>query len=369
MGKKQLVDLQINEVSGVDKAANLRTFLVIKSAGTTTDTLVEKLTKATKAFGTLIGLTKEAGGAQDLYAVLQAQEVKESKWDRHDAMYDLFYPLMESVDSICDDATCVDKVTAVKNSLQQFSDLTIASGIVKNDDYNEDLKLFAKEFTNITSPEFIEKSKFSVEPTRVEAMQQCVDMVKALVEALPVNKSEEQGGVEMTPEEIKKAQDEAIQKAVEVAVAKALETSATENTSLKKQLEDLQKSQAEQVETLQKAAFVSIAKELKSVDADETKLGDLLFKCSTKLEKADYDTLEGILKSAEGRIAEGELLKTCGGDGSGSAPVGSDAKKKADAAAATLMAADPKLTKEQAFSKALSADPDLYVAYSKAING
>ena len=360
MGKKQLVDLQINEVSGVDKAANLRTFLVIKSENST-ESFTDKIKKAVKAFGTSIGITKEVGGAQDLYSVLQAQEAKEAKWDRHDAMYNLFYPLMDSVDSICADATCVDKITAVKTSLQQFSDLILSSGIVKNDGYVEALKTFAKEFATITDPEFISKTKFSVDSMHIEAMQQCVDMVKSYVEALPdpVSKSNgNEGGVEMTPEEIKKAVDE--------QVAKALADKNAENVLLKQQVADLQKAQADQISTLQKAAFVSIAKDLKGIEGDADKLGGLLHKCSTKLEKADYDALESILKSAQARITEGDLLKEVGGSGENPSK-GSDAKAKVDAKATELMTADPKLTKEQAFVKALSADPKLYAEYAKSL--
>ena len=162
----------------------------------------------------------------------------------------------------------------------------------------------------------------------------------------------------MTSEEIKKAVDE--------QVAKALADKNAENVLLKQQVADLQKAQADQIAALQKAAFVSIAKDLKGIEGDAGKLGDLLHKCSTKLEKEDYDALEGILKSAQARISEGDLLIEVGGSGE-NLTKGTDVKVKADAKATELMASDPKLTKEQAFVKALSADPKLYAEYAKSL--
>lgn len=359
--KTQLVDLSINEVSGVDKAANMRTFLVVKSANASTDTFKDKLTKAAKAFGTAIGIVKEDGGAMDMYAVLQEQTAMDNRWDRHDTMYDLFYPLMESIDSICEDATCTDKTTAVKTSLQQFSDLMISSGIIKSTDYTDSLKKFSEEFAQITDPAFIEKSKFSIDDTHLQAMQLCVDMVKQAVEALPgkVNSESKGGEDDMKPEEIKKAVDEAVAKAVETATT----TLQKENTDLKESLATLKKSQDEQLMNIQKSAHVAFFKDLKGLEGDDVEMGAILFKCSVALEKADFEKLQSVLKTANERIVTGDLLKEVGAEGEGSEST--DVVKQVEAAAAELRKADASLTKEQAFTKALSNDPKLYAAYSR----
>jgi hypothetical protein len=354
---KKLVDLEITEVSGVDKAANKRTFLVIKSEGPA-ETFAEKISKAVKTFAKSVGISKEDGGAKDLYAVLQTQAEKEAKWDRHDKMYELFYPLMESVDSICSDATVVDKIAAIKVSMQQFSDACLASGIVKSEEYLEGLSLFAKEFATIVDKDFIAKSNFAIDSMHVEALQCCVEMVKEFSEKVPVNKSEEhEGGNEMSPEELKKSVDEAVQK--------ALEAKNAENEILKKTVEDLQKAQTEQLAVLRKSQFVNVAKAFNAVDGDSDKLGGILMKCSDKLEKEDYEVLEGIFKSAQERISKGDLLKEFGSgeEGSGNS---SEVTKKVEAAAEELRKADASLTKEQAVTKVLSANPKLYAEYSKA---
>lgn len=354
---KQLVDLQINEVSGVDKAANQRTFVVVKSAST--DSFVDKISKAVKAFGATVGIVKEDGGAMDLYTVMQERAEEDLRWERHDQMYDLFYPLMDSIDSICADPTVVDKVSAVKTSLQQFSDVMISSGIIKSDDYNAALKKFYEEFKDIVTPAFIAKTKFSIDDTHLQAMQLCVDMVKQAVEALPqeVNKSNEGGENDMKPEEIQKAVDAA----VAAAVTKAVGDVQKENTSLKEELASLKKSQAEQEVAIQKASHVSFFKTLKGLEGDADKLGEILFKCSTALEKEDFELLQNVLKSSSEKIVSGELLKEAGTEGSDT--TSSDVVKRVEAAAVELQKADPKLSKEQAFAKALTSDPKLYAEY------
>ena len=280
MAKKQLVELQINEVSGVDKAANLRTFLIIKGAGGEETSFADKVKAAVEAFGKSLGLVKD----------------------------------------------------------------------------NAEVATVVEEFTKKMKADFPMPMAEDKDPKKDPSEDPMVD---------PKKKEEikKTGGDEMTPEQIQKSIDDA----VAAAIVKATENVTAENTSLKKQLDDLQKSQSEQLVNLQKAAFVTVAKGFDKVEADASKLGDLLFKCSTKLEKADYEALEGMLKAANERIAEGDLLKEAGSSSEDIAKGEKAVIEKVNAAAAKLMSADPKLTKEMAFTKALSDDPKLYAEYSKTV--
>ena len=87
----------------------------------------------------------------------------------------------------------------------------------------------------------------------------------------------------------------------------------------------------------------------------------------SKIEKAlkddEWEKLAETLKAADAAIAEGDLFKEIG---RGESPdAGGSNLAKLNAKAEELRKADPKLTSEQAFAKALKENPALYTAHAE----
>jgi len=133
-------------------------------------------------------------------------------------------------------------------------------------------------------------------------------------------------------------------------VRKRIEEAEKRNTELEKRLN-------EQIEKAEIAEFVKKAEtftNLPNMKPDE--FGPVLRNLS-KVE--GYDKLETVLVAANKALGESELFKAKGEDGG----IENGALAKLQAKADELRKSDPKLTREQAFAKAVEDNPDLYVEY------
>lgn len=166
------------------------------------------------------------------------------------------------------------------------------------------------------------------------------EMDQAMIEAEVKKRLDERLG------EIQKVQDELIEKKV---------------NDLLKRNEDLEKALEIEKDHRITVAFITKANTLPNSGTAAGDLANLLKKVSQKAPD-EYPALIAILDTYEKKISENNvLLKEIGGN---EAPV-NDAYAGLETLANDIQKADPKLTKEQAFAKAMDARPDLYREYKK----
>lgn len=178
--------------------------------------------------------------------------------------------------------------------------------------------------------------------------------------------------------------EESVVKEVEDALAKAAEKAELEKADLppavKAALEKAEADRAEDRKRIAKAEadakaerdarlnkeFVAKAEEFKGLTVEPAKLGPILKAASEKLDKADFEELERVLKAADEQVAKSELFKEAGANGTVT-PSGAyeEATKKAE----EIRKSDSKLTQEQALEKAFEADPALQERYLAEMRG
>lgn len=177
---------------------------------------------------------------------------------------------------------------------------------------------------------------------------------------------------------------EAVVKEVEDALTKAAEKAELEKADLPPAVKAaLEKAETKEAEALQKAEeaeriakeerdnrlnkeFIAKAEGFEALSIEAPKFGPILKAVHDKLEKADAEEIERVLKAADEQIAKGELFKEAGRSG-GAAPGG--AFEEATQKAEDIRKADPKLSKEQALEKAFDADPALQERYLAEVRG
>lgn len=186
--------------------------------------------------------------------------------------------------------------------------------------------------------------------------------VELIEEVVARGKTEKAGGadkemiaktdLEGLPEEVKTSV-EALWKEHKEAVKKAEELEET----LKK----------ERDERLKKEFIQKAEKEFKHLPVKADEFGLLLKSMAAKLDTDEYQRLTDLLGSVEETIREGEILKERGSDGS--LPTGGVMERIEAQAKEMVQKSDGELTKEQAVSKILSMDKNLYEEYINEVNG
>lgn len=92
-------------------------------------------------------------------------------------------------------------------------------------------------------------------------------------------------------------------------------------------------------------------------------LAPILKEASQKLDPETFEKLESLFEAAEERVSKGDLFKEMGRTGLGKAEPNSDAYTKILAKADELVEKNSDLSPEAAFDKAMRANPDLYNEY------
>ena len=305
---KKLVDIKIEEVSAVDKGANGRKFLIIKRAKP------DEFTKKT------------------LDEIIESQEARDKFWKVVHAFY-------ESIDSIIYDSDLSEneKADQVRTSADQFGKKLneLAPSLAKRLDVDAlvseaevKIKKGGKNMDWEDVLKGIEDDK--VKDAVVEKVSELEKSIKDL---------QSKGGTEdidksLLPEDVRKRY-EALEKRVKIA----------ENFAKKERDERM------------KAEFAKRAELYKSVGATDKIAGIL-----RKVSESDTDLcsdLEEILKSANERIEKSSLFESAGDKGGDDNSVMAKIEKKAR----ELIVKNADFTYEQAVTKILELEPDLYDSY------
>lgn len=140
------------------------------------------------------------------------------------------------------------------------------------------------------------------------------------------------------------------------AVLKSNDTLAEENKALKERVE-------KQEDTLRTRDFIAKAEgDYKTLGSAE-EIGTVLKAASRTMSAEDFEKLEGILKSANERIEQGDLFKEQGRSSGLNDGATTDAWSQIEKAAGELVQKGEGLTQEQAVTLVLKARPELYAAY------
>lgn len=197
----------------------------------------------------------------------------------------------------------------------------------------------------------------------IEALAKSLEEAEAKIEAVAKANEDAQAEIARLNEELA-AKDEEI--------AKAREGAGEEEDVLKSLPEPIRK-RIEESEAIAKAAQAEIAKMKDAAETaeaitkarevgfgDPEAVGPLLMRVRKGMTTvADADALEAMLKSAAAVDKSSGLFRTAGVDQA--RPAGGESAL--DAAAAEIQKANSGLTREQAITKALEANPDLYADY------
>jgi len=350
---KKLINLSIDEVSGVDKAANKRRFLIVKRAEDNTDPLTDPdklgpLQKVKKAIEDILKGAFGSGEAKDLNTVLTERAIDEGMWQ-------LTSSLRDSIDSILRDDTVTDKKTAVATVLQQFFVALAGSGILKGED-------LAKAGRKISA------SRMEMLKQMLEQLQKLISEAEVVPDDTGVNKN--QGGnepvekvtMDMLPEDVRKAIEAVPQ------LSQALEVQKQENTDLKKRLDD-QKAENEDLKKRLEASedakatqvYIAKAAGYKNLPTTPQEFGEILKAVAeNKATPEQVAKLEGIMKGADEAIEKGNLYGEFGRSGDGPTPGSAweEVEKKVDE-----LVQKGNLTKADAYTRVANENPELYQRY------
>lgn len=342
----QLVNLQVKEVSGVDHAANMRKFLIVKSA-TQGNSLKEKLANIIKQY-----LPPKNGTALTFSQAYAYETIDDQLYNM---MYDAGYALRESIKSIMADTGITDKMAYINASLAEFSQV-ISSAFA-------DALAFLASGTPV-----VNKTTKSKEGN-----------------GMPISEEVMKGLPEEVRTEIVKLQEEAVKVA---ALQKQLEdlqkskegqntapTTPTEDPVLKglppqvqALIADLQKraQTAEEIAKAEKEAritkeYVAKAAQFTHLGINAEELGPVL-KSLAEVNPEGYAKLEATLKAANTAIEKSALFQEVGKSGSGTT---GGAWEKIEKKAEEIRKSDPSLTQEQAVAKVMREEPALYAEYIK----
>lgn len=304
---KEIIDMKIEEVSAVDKAATRKKFLLIKKEG---DDTFSKRT---------------------LEDVLDNNEAVNTMWKTVDAFYIAINDTMQ--DSMLSET---EKASQIQASAEQLSSKLndIAPDLAKKLDVEKIVENVKKRLsdeggeTNMNLEEILEK----IEDEEVKkAVKTLVDNLK---EEKDINKKDDDviNKAEL-PEELRKQFKE-----LEDKVAMAEEIAKAER---EKRLEIEFNKKAQNYSTV--GDVDKIASILKRVADDDELQSDV----------------EEVLKSAQERLESGDLFKSLGDDGKNV----TDAEEAIEKKTRELMKNDTSLTFAKAQAKVLQENPDLYKEY------
>lgn len=337
----KLVNMQIKEVSAVDKAANGRKFIIMKRDGPEGGE-VKKMSDESikdKLFNFVKGMFGDDDSAKDLNQVLLERNADEIMWDLTSAF-------RESVCSIIGDTSVTDKKTAVLNSLNQLFGALVDTGIVK--------------------------SGKKISATRIETLKSIHDQLGGLISGAELN-NEGDGKVAKNDVEFLKGHpagcmcQDCITKRDVLAKSAA---SAGASEEIVKRMETLEKRNQELEEQVKKSADESKTKEFITkaagfshlgIKADE--LGPVL-KTISDTNPEGYAKVEETLRAANEQVAKGALFAESGTDATGITEI----TKRVDSMAQEIMKRDG-CTIEKARTKVYQENPELYTEYQKETFG
>lgn len=192
--------------------------------------------------------------------------------------------------------------------------------------------------------------------TYIDTLEETVDDLHEKVTKAEADVADLQAKLEAAEDEDKpKGDDVAKGDPFQAALAKADPQVAEVLKSLKAQADEAENIAKAEREARHEREALSKAEALPMITTDKAELARLLRTIGDKLDPADVEKVEGILKAANEQITKGNLFTEFGSGG-----VETTVSKSVDAKAEALRKADPNLTMEQARAKVYEADPTLY---------
>lgn len=361
----RLEGLMVKEVSGVDRAANRRTFLITKredGMATETEPQAGALRKAWEMLSGLFGapIAKADDAPKDFATAYADAEAERQKWAKTEKLWPIWQALRESVTACLLDDTMPDHRAAVATCMQQALDAMAAQGLI---DAPAVLKAMA-DFQGQSEPLF--KAGKAIAAHRMDMLTQMKGLLDDLIAgAKPEATDAAEGDVkkEDTPmAEATGAQVAPVTKADFDALQKSVSDLTAANEKLVKAANDaeaLAKAETDKRETAE--AIAKAEKDMPNVPGTTAAdLGPVLKRAKGALSADDFGVLEKALVASSAAIKAGDLLKEAGTNGSGAA---SDAKGQIEGLAKAAQAANPALTFAAAYDQVLKANPALYTQY------
>lgn len=326
----KLVDLSISEVSGVDAAANMRKFLIVKSAPG--GTLKERLQHIVKQY-----LSKPEGAM----TFSQAYAVETIDDAISNLMYDSTWALKDTIKSILQDASVTDKAGAIQTALNDFSTAVYgglstalaATGVIGG--VNK-----SKEGEHMPISEEVMKG------LPEEVQKEIAELQKQVAELQKSKEAKDTGGSEPKAEDVLKGLTPEAQELIKGIVGKAEELEKRANTA-EEQLKKMQDSAKLQ-------EYIRKAEGFKALPVKAAEFGPLL-KALADTNPEQVATLEKLLKSTDEMLQKSLLFKEMG-----TGVESNGAWSEIEKAAETIRQTDTKLTKEQAITKAIQDNPEIY---------
>lgn len=310
---KKLVNINVEEISGVDKAANGKKFLVIKNASG--DSIPEEFYKRF-----------------DIEKSLLNEVLEDSDYQ----LSNLIEAFWQSVDSITYDwdNSTEDKISELETTADQFK----------------------QKLSNISkrAADLLDVDKFCKSYKGGESTMEWEEVLKA-IEDEEVRKAVEKKVEDLETQVEKSASDSG----EEVDIDK-LDVPDSVKKYLKKQESETQAAQEMAKREREARLEVEFNKKAEAYDnvGDTSEIAKVLKKASS-LDEDLLSTLESLFKAAQERLEKSELFKEAGDEGEEVEGAEAELEKKAK----EYMEKSTDMTYEKAFTKALSENPELYQAY------
>lgn len=366
----KLVNLEVHEVSGVDRPANGTPFILMKAARhpgksegsmpgqAKPDGLIERTRELVKSlYGSMFGDAVEADPdfkpALDFNAALAEEQRERAEYERNDVLWQLNNALQCSVRSILDDPTVEDKRAAIVACLQQYLTALGDQGVLGGGVMAKAAEVMARLDG---MPELTEKAGRAISGTRMAVLDKLRtaldDMMKELTDLVSGAKPKEKPKADPEADEepgagaaagkkpddrAKKAQEETVKDATTTttpaatptAVEKAGEAAPFQIT--KAEYEALTKQAQAATERAEAAEKVAKAEEDKRVTGEfvakaagmpklpmaAAELGPLLKALHDKAPEETVKLLD-VLKAANEQIEKGALFAEAGSAGGSS---------------------------------------------------
>jgi len=376
--RSKLVDLQVKEVSGVGSPANMRKFLIVKSADSgKQETLIQKLQAIVKRY-----LPPKDDSARTFY---QSYAYETLDTQLSDMMYNAQYALKDSIKSILADASVTNKMEAINQALSDFSNV-ISSAI------SDALALIqgagALSRTDITT----KSEEGNAVPINDEVMKKLPKEVqKAIRRRQAVLAFMKEGGEELSEDVVKNLPDEIKQELQELdnevkklvklekgKVEKGDKEGAEGTEGEKPILKGLTPEQREYFEKMMKRVeeaeklakqerdariereFIEKASKFKYLPINPQEFGKVM-KSLYETNSEQYKEVEKVLQAADKQLEKSKMFDEIGLNQEGDSEASTALHKKAE----EIMKSDSKLTREQAFLKAVEQNPELYEQYKR----
>lgn len=204
----------------------------------------------------------------------------------------------------------------------------------------------AQQITELTEAGEVQKSEATTAAQRIETLEAQVAELRAAAEG--AGEGEQQKEEDLPP-----------------AVQKHLDDARTRVEAAEKRAQEAEEvAKAERTER-RRRDFVAKATELKALPGTPEENGELLLKAADAMEAVDFAKLEARLQEANELIEKGVLSTTGVSDPEGGIK-DDDAYKALSKKADEIQAANPHLTFEQAFEKAVDQNKDLVRKHREA---